>query len=171
MSSTTAWISWPAPTASLSAQTPASPSSKRNPCPPTTSSPSPSAPSNPGEKNSGPAARDPVQIHSIRIIRFLQRIVLHRRHKPRQPLPLRCSFHLDPHQILAFRPRFPQHHNRAQGLVVYPGHQECVPSLFFLPKLPNLNFPCAHILAIDCRYPVPHCQLSKHQPPTTSSFP
>src|SRR5882762_788038 len=61
MSSTTAWTSWPATTASLSAQNTASPSSKKNPCPPTTSSLSQSAPSNPGEKNRGPAARDPLQ--------------------------------------------------------------------------------------------------------------
>src|ERR1700719_2102292 len=87
--------------------------------------------------------------------RYLLLIVVHRRHKSWQPLPLRRPLHLQPHQILALRPRLPQHHKRAQRLVVHPGHQKRVPGLLFLPKLPNLNFPCAHIPPLTLCTPPP----------------
>src|SRR5580692_3894981 len=114
----------------------------------------------PPGKRKGPisyGSRSPVAISSKSraAAASLQGIILHRRHKSRQALPFRRPFHLHPHQVLAFRSRFPQHHERAQRLVIHPGHQKRVPGLLFLPKLPYLNFPCAHILAIDSMYPAP----------------
>lgn len=56
-----------------------------------------------GRAKKRPRFAEPIEPSSSKISGGLLRIIVHRRHKPRQPLPLRRPLHLHPHQVLAFR--------------------------------------------------------------------